>query len=101
LPIVREKPHLSRLLWVERSNTWPRGLAMDLAPVRVNALSLGLVLTDSVKQMPEAKMQAIVGPLPIPRGATPAEAAKAYVYLMLNDYTTGQILNVDGGGLLI
>jgi NAD(P)-dependent dehydrogenase (short-subunit alcohol dehydrogenase family) len=89
LPIVREKPHLSRLLWVERSNTWPA------------ALQWTLVLTDSVKQMPEARMQAIVGPLPIPRGATPAEAAKAYVYLMLNDYTTGQILNVDGGGLLI
>jgi len=78
-----------------------RGLAMDLAPVRVNAVSLGLILTDIVKQMPEARMQAMVAPLPIPRGATPAEAAKAYVYLMLNDYATGQILHVDGGGLLI
>jgi NAD(P)-dependent dehydrogenase (short-subunit alcohol dehydrogenase family) len=78
-----------------------RGLAMDLAPVRVNAVSLGLVLTDIVKQMPESRMQAMVAPLPIPRGATPAEAAKAYVYFMLNDYATGQILPVEGGGLLI
>jgi NAD(P)-dependent dehydrogenase (short-subunit alcohol dehydrogenase family) len=77
------------------------GLAMDLAPVRVNAVSLGLVLTDIVKQMPESRMQAMVAPLPIPRGATPAEAAKAYVYFMLNDYATGQILPVEGGGLLI
>jgi len=75
-----------------------RGLAMDLAPVRVNAVSLGLILTDIVKQMPEARMQAMVAPLPIPRGATPAEAAKAYIYLMLNNYATGQILHVDGGG---
>ena len=78
-----------------------RGLAMDLAPVRVNAVCPGLVLTDHVKQTPEARLQSIVAPLPVPRGATPAEAAQAYVYLMLNGYATGQILPVDGGGLLV
>ena len=78
-----------------------RGLAMDLAPVRVNAVSPGLILTDHVKQMPEAMLQSMVAPLPVPRAATPAEAAKAYVYLMLNGYATGQILPVDGGGLLV
>ena len=78
-----------------------RGLAMDLAPVRVNAVSPGLILTDHVKQMPEAMRQSMVAPLPVPRAATPAEAAKAYAYLMLNSYATGQILPVDGGGLLV
>jgi len=79
-----------------------RGLAIDLAPVRVNAVCPGLVLTDHVKeQMPEATVQSIVAPLPVPRAATPAEAARAYVYLMLNGYATGQILPVDGGGLLV
>jgi NAD(P)-dependent dehydrogenase (short-subunit alcohol dehydrogenase family) len=78
-----------------------RGLAMDLIPVRVNAVCPGIVLTDQVKQMPEAMLQSIVAPLPVPRGASPAEAAKAYVYLMLNGYATGQILPVDGGGLMV
>jgi len=78
-----------------------RGLAVDLAPVRVNAVCPGLILTEHVMQMPEAMRQAIVAPLPLPRAATPQEAAKAYVYLMLNDYATGQILPVDGGGLLV
>ena len=78
-----------------------RGLAMDLSPVRVNAVCPGLVLTDHVKQMPEAMLQSMVAPLPVPRAASPAEAAKAYVYLMLNGYATGQILPVDGGGLLV
>jgi len=78
-----------------------RGLAMDLIPVRVNAVCPGIVLTDHVKQMPEAMLQSIVAPLPVPRGASPAEAAKAYVYLMLNGYATGQILPVDGGSLLV
>ena len=78
-----------------------RGLAMDLAPVRVNAVCPGYVLTEQLKRMPEAMLHSVVAPLPIPRAATPAEAAKAYVYLMLNDYATGQILPVDGGGLLV
>ena len=77
------------------------GLAMDLAPVRVNAVCPGLILTDHVKQMPEAMVQSMVAPLPVPRGGSPAEAAKAYVYLMLNGYATGQILPVDGGGLMV
>ena len=77
------------------------GLAMDLAPVRVNAVNPGYVLTEQLKRMPEAMLQAVVAPLPIPRAATPAEAAQAYVYLMLNNYATGQVLPVDGGGLLV
>jgi NAD(P)-dependent dehydrogenase (short-subunit alcohol dehydrogenase family) len=78
-----------------------RGLAMDLAPVRVNAVCPGIILTEHVKQMPEARVQSAVMPLPVPRGGSPAEAAKAYVYLMLNGYVTGQVLPVDGGGLLV
>ena len=77
------------------------GLAMDLAPVRVNAVNPGYVLTQQLKRMPEAMLQSVVALLPIPRAATPAEAAQAYVYLMLNSYATGQILPVDGGGLLV
>lgn len=78
-----------------------RGLAVDLAPVRVNAVCPGLILTEPVRRMPEAMRQATVAPLPLPRVATPQEAAKAYVYLMLATYTTGQILPVDGGGSLV
>jgi len=79
-----------------------RGLAMDLAPVRVNAVCPGLILTEHVKQMmPEAMVQAMVASLPLPRAASPQEAAKAYVYLMLNGYATGQILPVDGGGMVV
>ncbi len=78
-----------------------RGLAVDLAPVRVNAVCPGLVLTDRVKQMPEARLSEYVAGLPVPRAASPAEAAMAYVSVMLNSYMTGQALHVDGGGLLV
>ena len=78
-----------------------RGLAVDLAPLRINAVCPGLILTDHVKQMPQDTQQAYVAGLPLPRGASPTEAATAYVYLMLNSYVTGQILPVDGGGGLV
>ena len=79
-----------------------RGLAIDLAPVRVNAVCPGLILTDHVQQMmPEERVRSFVAPLPVPRAGSPAEAAKAYVYLMLNRYATGQILPVDGGGIVV
>ena len=51
--------------------------------------------------MPAERQRAYVSPLPLPRGATPTEAATAYVYLMLNSYATGQVLPDDGGGALV
>jgi len=38
---------------------------------------------------------------PLPRAAEPAEAAQAYLYLMRGSYTTGQVLIVDGGRMLV
>ena len=78
-----------------------RGLAVDLAPTRVNVVCPGLILTEPVQKMPQERLQAIVAQLPIPRAATPEEAAMAYVYAMVNRYVTGQVLQVDGGGSLI
>jgi NAD(P)-dependent dehydrogenase (short-subunit alcohol dehydrogenase family) len=69
-----------------------RGLAMDLAPVRVNSVCPGLVLTEHMRKTPEAILQSMVAPLPVLRGAAPVEAAKGYVYLMLNGYATGTCL---------
>ena len=78
-----------------------RGLAIDLAPLRVNAVSPGMILTEMVKMAPEETLRAWVAGLPLPRGATPTEAGTAYIYSMLNGYLTGQVLAVDGGGLLV
>jgi len=78
-----------------------RGLAVDLAPLRVNAVCPGLILTEPVQRMPQERVRGYVAGLPLPRAASPGEAAIAYVYLMLSSYVTGQTLAVDGGGLLV
>lgn len=77
------------------------GLARDLAPIRVNAVCLGLILSEQVETMGEAMIKAFTGKLPLPRGGTVEEAAEAYLYLMRATYVTGQIVRVDGGGSLI
>ncbi len=61
-----------------------RALAADLGAAARRRRVPGLVLTEHVRQtMPAETVEAYVGNLPLPRGATPAEAATAYVYLMM------------------
>jgi NAD(P)-dependent dehydrogenase (short-subunit alcohol dehydrogenase family) len=76
------------------------GLAMDLAPIRVNTVCPGLVLTERIAQWPSELVSQMTAHLPLARPADPAEVAQAYLYLMRAGYTTGQVIVVDGGGML-
>ena len=77
------------------------GLARDLAPIRVNAVCLGLILSEAGQSMGEAVIKAFTANLPLPRGGSVEEAAEAYLYLMRATYVTGQVVRVDGGGSLV
>ena len=77
------------------------GLAVDLAPLRVNAVCPGLVMTKPSQSLPPEVVRSFTGRCPIPRGGEPAEVAQAYLYLMRATYTTGQVLIVDGGLTLV
>src|SRR5215469_14940298 len=78
-----------------------RGLAVELAPVRVNAVCPGYVRTEVWNGIPEDKrderFKRMTERLPLPRIGEPSEIAEAYLYLMRGGYTTGQVLHVDGG----
>jgi NAD(P)-dependent dehydrogenase (short-subunit alcohol dehydrogenase family) len=78
-----------------------RGFAADLAPLRINAVCPGLTLTQSILSRGVERVATLTAHLPLPRAASPAEVALAYIYLMLNTYVTGQILPVDGGESLV
>jgi NAD(P)-dependent dehydrogenase (short-subunit alcohol dehydrogenase family) len=77
------------------------GLARDLAPIRVNAVCLGLIMSEQVQNMGEAMIKGFTASLPLPRGGTVEEAAEAYLYLMRATYVTGQVVRVDGGGSIV
>jgi NAD(P)-dependent dehydrogenase (short-subunit alcohol dehydrogenase family) len=82
-----------------------RGLAVELAPIRVNAVCPGLILTEVWDGIPSERRQEqferMTKRLPLPRIGEAGEAAEAYLYLMRGGYTTGQILRVDGGASLV
>jgi NAD(P)-dependent dehydrogenase (short-subunit alcohol dehydrogenase family) len=80
-----------------------RALALDLAPLRVNAVSPGTVdtpLWDSFGSQRTAVMEHGAG-LPVGRVGRPEEIAEAVLFLMSNEFITGIVLPIDGGGSLI
>ncbi len=77
-----------------------RGLAKALAPaVQVNAIAPGAVLLPPGTS-PEEEERAIRR-IPLERLGSPEDIARAAVYLVENDFITGEVLSVDGGQHLI
>ncbi|RFU68940.1 SDR family oxidoreductase [Peribacillus saganii] len=82
-----------------------RGLSVDLAPIRVNVVSPGIVDTPIYGGMPEEQRKdmfnGIAKQLPVGRVAQPEDIAETYVYLAKNGFTTGTSVLIDGGAHLI
>ncbi|KAF8727209.1 Enoyl-(Acyl carrier protein) reductase, partial [Rhizoctonia solani] len=78
-----------------------RGLAIDLKPIRCP----GLVDTEFHDSMPtDAKEQFFQSQrekLPVGHVGTPEEVAEAYIFAMKCTYLTGQVIVMDGGGVLV
>ncbi len=81
-----------------------RALAVELAPLRVNCVSPGVVATAGWNFMPEADRNALFehlrSTLPARRIGEPRDLAEAALAVMTNPYVTGTVLHCDGGGHL-
>jgi NAD(P)-dependent dehydrogenase (short-subunit alcohol dehydrogenase family) len=80
-----------------------QALAVELAPVRVNAISPGIVDSGSWDAMGEQKdafLREAAGRIPARRVGTPPDVVQAVLYAMTHPYVTGTVLHVDGGGRL-
>lgn len=81
-----------------------RALAVELAPIRVNTVSPGIVDTPLYSGMEPGKrkamFQGIAASVPARRVGRPEDIAQTVLYLMANGYTTGSTLYVDGGATL-
>ncbi|WP_112246870.1 SDR family oxidoreductase [Kribbella monticola] len=76
-----------------------RSLAVELAPIRVNAVKPGVVRTPL---WPEGfDYEAAGDSLPVGRIGEPEDIAAAYVFLMDQPYASGSILTVGGGNVLV
>ncbi len=82
-----------------------RALALELSPMRINAVSPGWVdtpLLDGI--MGEAKRQVLeqtASTLPSRNIGRPEDIAQAILFLMANRFVTGEVLHIDGGGRLV
>jgi NAD(P)-dependent dehydrogenase (short-subunit alcohol dehydrogenase family) len=76
------------------------GLAKALAPaVQVNAVAPGAVLLP--EGTPTEEGQRAIRRIPLDRIGSPEDVTRAIVYLIENDFITGEVLTVDGGQHLL
>jgi NAD(P)-dependent dehydrogenase (short-subunit alcohol dehydrogenase family) len=84
--------------------TLSKALAIELSPIRVNAVSPGTVKTPAYGWMNAEQQQAyyaaIAESLPAKRVGEPDDLAASILYLMQNRFTTGTVLEVNGGHAL-
>jgi NAD(P)-dependent dehydrogenase (short-subunit alcohol dehydrogenase family) len=81
-----------------------RGLALELAPIRVNAVSPGLIATPLWASMAETEREAMFASaaerLPAGRIGQSSDVANAVLFLASTPFATGSTVVVDGGGII-
>ena len=81
-----------------------RSLALELAPVRVNAVSPGIIDTPIRAAMPEAARKDMLAKtaaaLPVGRVGTGEDIARQILAFMTIGFATGSIVYLDGGALI-
>ncbi|HXP69169.1 MAG TPA: SDR family oxidoreductase [Candidatus Dormibacteraeota bacterium] len=82
-----------------------RALAVELAPIRVNAVCPGVVRTNLWQNMNadarEQLYESVGKSLLVGRVGEACEIARAYLFLIQEGYSTGQIVVLDGGAVLV
>ncbi len=73
-----------------------RALAVELAPIRVNAVSPGVGAPER-----ERLYESVGKSLPVGRVGEAHDVAQAYLFLMQEGFSTGQTVVVDGGTVLV
>ena len=81
-----------------------RGLALEMAPVRVNTVSPGMIDTPLWNKLPDESRQAMFDAatkrLPVGRVGKADDIVQAVLFVAGNGYATGSTVLVDGGGAI-
>jgi NAD(P)-dependent dehydrogenase (short-subunit alcohol dehydrogenase family) len=82
-----------------------RSLAVELAPLRVNAVAPGVVRSPLWQGMTDADREQMFkqtgATLPAGRVGEPEDVARAYLYCMTQSWATGTVQLIDGGTVLV
>jgi NAD(P)-dependent dehydrogenase (short-subunit alcohol dehydrogenase family) len=81
-----------------------RGLALEFEPVRVNAVSPGLIDTPLYSMLGEEQRQVLFETtkqrLPARRIGAAEDFAEAILFTATNPFVTGSVVTIDGGGTI-
>ncbi|GIG64316.1 SDR family oxidoreductase [Phytomonospora endophytica] len=82
-----------------------RALAVELAPIRVNAVAPGWVDTDLWDRLAgderDTRLAAMAARLPVGRVGRAEDLADAFIAVSRNGFTTGSVVHIDGGQRLV
>jgi NAD(P)-dependent dehydrogenase (short-subunit alcohol dehydrogenase family) len=82
-----------------------RALSVELAPIRVNAVSAGVIRSPLWDPLPDAAREQLYRStaerMPVGRVGEVDDIARAFLFLMTEGFATGTILTVDGGAALV
>ena len=76
-----------------------KALAKELGPsnIRVNAIAPGIIDTDMNKEYSKGDIEGIIEEIPLERIGYPESIAKCVQWLINDDYTTGEVISINGG----
>ena len=80
-----------------------KSLAKELGPsnIRVNSIAPGIIDTDMNKNLSQDEIGNIIQEIPLERIGKTADIAKCVQWLIDDEYTTGQIISINGGWVII
>lgn len=92
--------HFSYIVAKGAIDAFTHAAAVGLAPdVRVNAVALGAILPPPGKGA--SYLKELAGSIPMRRAGGVGVVAEAMLFLLRNDFVTGEIVRVDGGAHLV
>lgn len=79
-----------------------KSLAKELGPsnIRVNSIAPGLIDTNMNKHLSNEDLKNITEEIPLERIGNPESITKCVEWLIEDDYTTGQVISVNGGWVI-
>jgi NAD(P)-dependent dehydrogenase (short-subunit alcohol dehydrogenase family) len=93
---INPKWHVSYLLSKKMLETFTNMMALEYAPgITVNGVSPGLILPPPGKDM--SYIERLKDSIPLKKVGDPAQVVDAVLFLLKNDFITGQVIAVDGG----
>lgn len=79
-----------------------KSLAKELGPsnIRVNSIAPGIIDTEMNKNISKEDLQAIIEDIPLQRIGLPRDIVKCIEWLIEDNFTTGQVISINGGWII-